>query len=327
MRRTLACLVAASLLALPGALPDADARSKKRSAMDEQRELNEAAVKAMVDGDYVQAIELLEQANEIGELNITWLNLGRAYAKADRCKDALVAYDRMAVAPRVDKPSAEQLYEILTKYRQELVTECPGNIIVRCRPRSLGVVIDGGEELACPEGPIELAPGRHTFVAMQGGAPVAEQSVEVEGLATVYVELVHEERMSSAPPPGMVADAGPSEGGAGALDILGWSSFGLGAGLLVAAAVVDATVLADHFEAFDAAVADQDFVRANGLKSIIDTTQTIDLALYISGASLAAIGTGLIVAALVTAETEAPAQASFGLSPDGGASLTWTTRF
>jgi len=304
-------------------LPDADAG--RREELKKQQRLNADAVKAMADGDYETAIEKLEASLEISELNVTWLNLGRAYAKAGRCQDALVAYDKMAVAPRVDEPPPEKLYEVLTRFRNELITDCPGTVVITCRPSGMRVSIDGDESQPCPDKPVKLGPGEHTFAGVDDGVIIAEQTVEVEGMTTTYVELVNKEALAADGPPTMVTESG----GAGALDILGWTGVGLGVGMLVTALVVETTILADDIDAFDAAVDAGDFDRASAIKDSVDTTQTVNIGLYAAGGALTAVGLTMAIYALSTADSDAASgtRASVGMTRDGEPRVMFTTTF
>ena len=73
-------------------------------ATEEQVRLNDQGVRAISEEDYVKAISLLEEAKYLGELNITYLNLGRAYQLAGRCQKAREALEKVASAPKVEKP-------------------------------------------------------------------------------------------------------------------------------------------------------------------------------------------------------------------------------
>lgn len=71
---------------------------------DDQVKLNQSAVEAILAEDYEKAAGLLEASLELGQLNVTWLNLGRAYQKLGRCDEARKAYLSVVTAPAVDEP-------------------------------------------------------------------------------------------------------------------------------------------------------------------------------------------------------------------------------
>jgi tetratricopeptide (TPR) repeat protein len=287
-----------------------------------QKQLNESGVKAIIDGDYEKAIELFNQSLELGELNVTYLNLGRAYAKLGRCNDALEKYDRMAVAPRVSSPTPEELYEILTRYRSELFDECPGKVILRCTPTTLLVSIDGAEPMPCPSAAIELLPGEHTFVATLDEQR-SETKAETKGMSTSYVdvELDFPQQFSSSEPPPLVH---PDQGSS-VMGLVGWTGVGLGAGILLAATLYDALAIAPAVDDFNAAVERSDMAAAVALQSSIDAAQTANLVFFVSGSVLLAAGATLAIIDLLQ---DQPSDNSLGFwtGPES-TGLSFSTRF
>ncbi len=90
----------------------------------EQVSLNDTAVRALFAGDLLVAISRLEESNAIGELNITYLNLGRAYQLAHRCAKAREALDKALVAPAVKAPSPKVVESKAREYLGELDKSC-----------------------------------------------------------------------------------------------------------------------------------------------------------------------------------------------------------
>ena len=85
-----------------------------------QKQLNRQAYQKMADGSYEAAIDLYLQSIEKGPLNVTWLNLGRAYQKSGQCADAYAAFENVSSAPRVEKPSPEVVADTLERFREQL---------------------------------------------------------------------------------------------------------------------------------------------------------------------------------------------------------------
>lgn len=280
-----------------------------------QKTLNDDAIKGMIAGEFEKAIELLNESLALGELNVTYLNLGRAYAKVGRCQEALGAYDRMAVAPRVKAPTPEALYEILMQYRGELFEQCPGEVILRCSPAEIMVSVDGGEAQACPSAKFELSAGEHSFEGIAQGRTTT-QTAEVRGMSTTYVDL----RVDVSPVFTPVQEE-PSP----VLAIVGWSTVGTGIVLLGVGVVMDLSIGSD-IDAFNTLMENGDLQGATSLQSDIASSQKVSAALFISGTGLAALGAGLLLSELLNAETPAEVGASMGASPDG-ASLQLYTRF
>jgi len=91
---------------------------------DKVHDLNEEAVRLVVAGSLDEAISKFKESLEIQELNVTWLNLGRAYDRKGECDAARAAYDAAAQAPRAVTPPYEKFLEILYQYRSELEERC-----------------------------------------------------------------------------------------------------------------------------------------------------------------------------------------------------------
>jgi tetratricopeptide (TPR) repeat protein len=91
---------------------------------DNQVDLNANAVEAMGEDDYERAVRLLEASIDLGELNVTWLNLGRAYHRLGRCKEARNAYLAVVSAPPVREPSPRLVDAKAEQYLEELEETC-----------------------------------------------------------------------------------------------------------------------------------------------------------------------------------------------------------
>lgn len=91
---------------------------------DDQMRLNKSAVDAIVEEDYERAVKLLESSLEMGELNVTWLNLGRALQKMERCAEAKNAYLSAVSAPAVDTPSPRLVNGKVEQYLEEIEEDC-----------------------------------------------------------------------------------------------------------------------------------------------------------------------------------------------------------
>jgi hypothetical protein len=124
------------------------------------------AAEAFRQGQYEKAVELFQASLHLGELNITWLNLGRALYKLGRCEEALAAYQSAQAAPRVQTPSPEQVDAKRQEYVADLKS-CPGYLVMKC-PTGAGPTmysIDGQPPVRCAAEPVALPPGEHTVVA------------------------------------------------------------------------------------------------------------------------------------------------------------------
>ncbi len=195
---------------------------------DKQTRLNNDAVAAFKAKDYEKAIKYFKQSLKLGEFNLTYLNLGRAYAFAGRCVEALDAYDRMSVAPRAEEYDPNDLYQKLQVYRAELAQQCPGRVVLRCEPRNMEYAINNGSFQACPNKPLELPAGQYNFtVRLEGQTTVSR--TEVVGLNTTYVDLKIQAKAVETLLKGESEDASTLRH---ANKLAAWSIFGVGAASL-----------------------------------------------------------------------------------------------
>ncbi|MGM0558623.1 MAG: tetratricopeptide repeat protein [Myxococcota bacterium] len=107
-------------------VPDGSAGERETvEPTDEQARLNDQGVRALGEEDYVKAISLLEEARYLGELNITYLNLGRAYQLAGRCEKARESLQKVFAAPKVEKPPAGLIESKAREFLEVLESTCP----------------------------------------------------------------------------------------------------------------------------------------------------------------------------------------------------------
>jgi tetratricopeptide (TPR) repeat protein len=125
-RRRLAALVAlliSASLFLPASGLAQNAKTVEPS--QEQTDLNDQAVRSIIERDYARAVALLEESLLIGELNVTYYNLAQAYEGLGECRKAKKALDAAEKAPIVDVPSPERVREKMRALRDELPETCP----------------------------------------------------------------------------------------------------------------------------------------------------------------------------------------------------------
>lgn len=141
------CVLSVTAMASPvfaQAEKNEDGREYAKSS-DKEQELNDRAVSAIIKKDYPRAIALLEESLELGESNIVYLNLGRAYQKIGNCEKARAAYQKVFDAPIVRDPSPQFIDQKAEKYLAELDEECPAE---KEAPASDGKGDDDGEPTA-----------------------------------------------------------------------------------------------------------------------------------------------------------------------------------
>lgn len=155
IRRLIVALCAAQMCMLgsPAWAQDSGDAQETVAPSQAQMTLNDEGVRAMIEGDYAGAVALLERAARQGDVNLIYLNLGRAYQKLGSCKEAREALENAKTAPAVADPPAAEVSKTATSYLAELREECE---------------TDSGVEMA---GEQEQAPA-----GAEPAAPIAEPS-------------------------------------------------------------------------------------------------------------------------------------------------------
>jgi hypothetical protein len=176
-------------LAAPG---DAAAQDFVRPDATQLR-LYEEGAEAFRQGQYEKAVELFQASLHLGQLNITWLNLGRALFKLGRCAEALDAYQAAMSAPHVEAPTPAQVRAKMEEYRADLQQSCPGSLIIECRPEDRGellISIDGQPPLRCSADPILLPPGTHKVIGRADGLDPMEHEVTIAPMGQARLTML-----------------------------------------------------------------------------------------------------------------------------------------
>ena len=163
---------------------------EKKDFNKEQIILNNQAVEASMREDYKTA-ELLYQANlRMGEFDITWLNLGRTYAKQNMCIEAAEAYANVATAPKTSKSAAMNIDTTLLVYEKELSEQCSAPVAFECVSDKMTFSVDNGKDYPCDGRVYNISPGEHLFTGkMPDGSSVQVSKTVVQSKLTM-VELL-----------------------------------------------------------------------------------------------------------------------------------------
>lgn len=267
---------------------------------DEQQRLNEKGVRAIIAKDYALAIALLEESSAIGELNVTYLNLGRAYQKMGDCKAAREAFDKAAQAPKVARPAPALIDKKLGEYRAELDKSCT----TKNQTAEAAAPTEGAEEQPDADAKSDRKSENKTAQAKN---------------AAKETEPAQEVRPTPAPQT-MTRDDSTSP----------WGWVLTGTGVALAGAGVGTLFWAKSLrdEVRNASVNDHGFVssmtRADALdkQSTASTLDTVGLGMTIGGAVL----TGGGIYLLLTDDTETPSRVSVQTGPDR-LGVVWTGEF
>lgn len=281
-----------------------------------QAQLNDEAVEAVASGDLEKAVRLFRASLDVGELNITWLNLGRTLSKLGRCGEAEEAYKKTLEAPRVAEPTPLEVDAIVARYRLEMRETCGGFMLVECSPVDMTISIDAGPDQPCPADPIELPAGRHELVGSYDGQTTTAY-LDINGMETSRLALTITPVEKPATP--VVTPTAPVASGGGT-NWLGWTVFGLGAVVLGGATALDVLVIQPDVQRLE----DRDFDNQEAFDKAKGDTgdlQTINLAAFATGGALLVSG---VVILLLDIPEEAPVEAF--VTPDSGG-LLWRVRY
>lgn len=348
--RTLFILsAAAALLCLPGTSFAQNVDEDGFAIVSEaQGQLNVEGIQAMQADDWEKAIRLFTSANDLAELNVTYLNLGRALTRAGRCEEAIVAYDKVTESPQVREPSPDLVEKKLNDYRVELAKLCPGKIAVSCSPVDMLISIDKGEPVPCPQEAITIEAGQHSVDGDANGKKIS-LSVTVAPIATTDVQLALDTSSDVVPDkvkeepkdekvktitikedklkdekvedPKVIAEPAGSS-----LAPWGWTVLGLGGATLVTGLVLEFTVLQSTVDDMNYASDAGDVDWFNDLEGDLSTQQAVNLSLYIGGGVL--VTTGIILLAIdAGSETSAANDLVVPWATADGAGLGWLSRF
>ena len=190
MRRVVSkVLLVGALVGAPGVLA-ADEGEELVEVSDGQLDLNDRGVDAIAEGDYERAIRLFEASLDLGELNVTYTNLGRAYQRAGMCRDAEKAFQRaLTDAPRAGQPTPEQIEQAIEAYRAEMDDTCPGHLEVECTPWEMTIFIDDDGPHGCADDKrYDLMPDVYEVRGKYEGNEVSAQ-VAIRPLQVMRVSL------------------------------------------------------------------------------------------------------------------------------------------
>jgi hypothetical protein len=152
-----------------------------------QFQLYQRGHEAFKAGQYVEAVDLFKASLHLGELNITYLNLGRALFKLGDCVGARRAYEKALTAPAIAQPTSAEVAEKVASYEADLAT-CRAVLIVECSDPRTSITVGGLGPMACDGSPISLEPGQYTIEGRRGGVTLREQ-VHLRGMQEVVVEV------------------------------------------------------------------------------------------------------------------------------------------
>lgn len=121
-----AIIVAAAIMAASAPALAQQPAGEREIAQPSEREatLNEEAVRAIIDQDFGKAVALLEESRAMGESNVLYLNLGRAYQGLGRCAKAREMFDRVSIAPVVEEPAPALVDKKAAEFIAELEASC-----------------------------------------------------------------------------------------------------------------------------------------------------------------------------------------------------------
>lgn len=297
------CLALSFFVLTPQAALAQDNAAGERDFADpsaEQLSLNDDAVRAIIQEDYARAVALLEEASALGELNVTYLNLGRAYQMLGKCAKAKEALGNALTAPRVRKPSPAFVKKKVAEYREELPETCPSE-----KPAETAAKPEDKE--TADEDPSKDA---------------AEAKDEAKPDKAVAANKTKEKADQPEPiEPPQVEESGSN--------ITGWvltlsgAAVAAGGGTLFLLAEMERDPIRSQPERGDGVVTDRTMRDAQAAESRANMYDTVGVAALATGTTVAGVGLYL----LFSGDAEADASTvSVGVAPEG-AQVQWKLKF
>jgi hypothetical protein len=268
-----------------------------------QLRYNNEGVLKMQDNDYEGAVARFQSSLAVGELNITYLNLGRSFYRLGRCVEAREAFDRVTDSPKVASPSPAEITTALENFRNDLDEICTATIVFVCAETSR-VGVDKAKPRVCEgELPWTVTAGKHD--AIRHDIDVVE-SVTVGDSETVRVELLapadenkgDADVVDATPAPDVDTSTPPPvvvEKGMSTKDIFGWFAVGSAAVLGTMAVVVDQAVLGGTIADMETANENNNRVLFNDLETQLNDQRTLNRVVIGSAVGLGVVGVSLLL--------------------------------
>lgn len=148
-----------------------------------QLELNDQGVEAIINRNFAQASRLFQASLDLGELNITYVNLGRAFQYLNECEKAEQAYARALTAPAIPEPTPAEIAEVVERYREELKHNCkpsaaPGGNQADTKPGDTDA--SQGKSVQAPPTPAESSSSHVPYYWLGGGAAAVLTGVALD---------------------------------------------------------------------------------------------------------------------------------------------------
>ncbi len=147
----------------------AQAQDEIVTPSETQYKLYQEGAEAFQAGQYDKAVDLFRASLRLGELNITYLNLGRSLFRLGKCKEASEAYAKALTSSKIANPTPMQVLQKVEKYRDELTQGCPSSVVVECSENSAEIYVNAMGPLPCDGSPVTLLPGDHVVRGSHNG--------------------------------------------------------------------------------------------------------------------------------------------------------------
>lgn len=275
----------AALAVLLMALPCSAQR--RVAATPKQIELNNLGLDAQDAGNHALAAEKFREALDLAELNLIYLNLGRALQKSGDCLGADDAYRAALTAPKIDQPSPAVIERTISGFRAEMNQECNGAVVVQCDKDNVGLEI-AGRTWECNR-PISMAPGVVEVAASYDGKTERRKIrvVSMEG-SSVAIDFGTTTQTATTTTPSVTAvpAANPRESAAIGL-------FGAGGALIFSGVVFTFLTVQANSDIVDlAASGDDDGIDSIQATDAVGRSRNYELAQFLSyGTGLACLAT------------------------------------
>ncbi len=154
-----------------------------------QYQLYQEGAEAFKGEDYNKAIDLFKASLHLGELNITYLNMGRAHYKLGQCQEALEAYIAAERSPKLANPTPAQVQAKLDEYKADLYETCPAQLVVECISNKMEVYVGNEGPFECTEPVTMERPAGEVTLRAELGNRVYEEVVVLQAMRKVTITM------------------------------------------------------------------------------------------------------------------------------------------
>lgn len=274
----------------------------------EQIMLNNRAVDATNKGNFKDAELYYKAMLKMAEFDAIWANIGSTYSRQGRCIEARRALQKAETSPSVVEIPHEFVMTKVAEYSAEIEEKCTAPVVLHCITPNMTITIDGGDEFECNSDTLYLTPGAHSIYASTSfGFSNIRTEAKNESIVTVPIEVINYEELA--------ANGGltPEEKAKRSMifKTVGWTLFGLGAGVAAGGGAVMGVSYNEYVDAHDAQKTDPQAHPYNTVaEKKKDTEKKLKIAYSLLGVGGAVLATGIALLIVDAVKYDSPSNST-----------------